>query len=239
MSARVDTVVADSPDAAAGFQPGDVVKSINGTTITDFTDLQRMISLGSGDPLNVTVDRSGTVVTLTATPQRQTSTDQFGNQQRTWMLGISRTTTPSDITVERYTVPQALAAATQETWFVVHSTVGYLVQVVAGRESPDQLGGPIRVAEVSAQVATLGIVPLINLAAILSISIGLINLFPIPMLDGGHLLYFGFEAVRGKPLSDRTQEIGFRIGFAAVLALMIFATSNDISDIWHRLSGTG
>ena len=125
-------------------------------------------------------------------------------------------------------MPHAALIATQETWFFTSRTLSYLFAVVAGRESADQLGGPIRVASVSAQVATLGLVALINLAAILSISIGLINLFPVPMLDGGHLLFFAVEAIRGKPLSERVQDVGFGLGFAAVLALMIFATWNDI-----------
>ncbi len=106
---------------------------------------------------------------------------------------------------ERFSVPQAAWLGAKETWFIVDRTISYLFGVVRGRESPDQLGGPIRVAEVSAQVATIGFVALVNLAAILSVSIGLLNLFPIPMLDGGHLLYFLFEAIRGKPLSERVQ----------------------------------
>jgi regulator of sigma E protease len=239
MTARIDSVVEGSAAATAGLQPGDVVKSINGAPVSDFSDLQRTISVSSGDALTIVVDRSGSDVTLSATPERKIVTDRFGNEQRLGVLGITRNTPAGDITTEHYSVPQALALATEETWFVVDRTLGYLVQVVAGREPPDQLGGPIRVAEVSAQVATLGIVALINLAAILSISIGLINLFPIPMLDGGHLLFFAVEAIRGRPLSERAQEIGFRIGFAAVLALMIFATGNDISSIWHRISGAG
>jgi regulator of sigma E protease len=145
------------------------------------------------------------------------------------VLGIQRTEIgPEDVIAESYSVPQAAILAVQETWFVTERTLSYLWGVIVGRESPDQLGGPIRVAEVSAQVATIGLVALINLAAILSISIGLINLFPVPMLDGGHLLFFAAEAIRGKPLSERVQEIGFRIGLAAVLMLMVFATWNDI-----------
>jgi regulator of sigma E protease len=239
MTARVDTIIEGSAAAGAGFKAGDIVRSINGAKIGDFSDLQRIVSISAGTPLAIVVDRNGTEVALNATPERQTLTDRFGNEQRLGVLGISRTTPADDITVQRYSVPDAFLLATEETWFVVDRTVSYLVQVVAGREPPDQLGGPLRVAEVSAQVATLGIVALINLAAILSISIGLINLFPIPMLDGGHLLYFAIEAIRGRALSERAQEIGFRIGFAAVLALMIFATGNDISSIWHRLSGAG
>jgi regulator of sigma E protease len=239
MTARVDTVIAGSAAANAGFQAGDVVKSINGSRVNDFTDLQRIVSVSAGNPLTIVVGRDGTDVSLNATPERQTITDRFGNEQRLGVLGISRTTPADDITVERYSVPEAAVLAAEETWFVVDRTISYLAQVVIGKEPPDQLGGPIRVAEVSAQVATLGIIALINLAAILSISIGLINLFPIPMLDGGHLLFFAVEALRGRPLSERAQEIGFRIGFAAVLALMIFATGNDISSIWHRISSAG
>ena len=99
---------------------------------------------------------------------------------------------------------------------------------MAGREAADQLGGPIRIAQISGQVASLGLLPLLNLVAVISVSIGFINLFPIPMLDGGHLLFYGIEAIRGKPLSESTQEIGFRIGLAFVLMLMIFATWNDL-----------
>jgi len=238
LTARVDSVVENSPAAKAGFQPGDIVKNINGSDIHDFSDLQRIVSVASGGTLAIVVGRNGSDVTLQATPERQSITDRFGNEQRTWMLGISRNSPASDVTVEHYSIPQALVRASEESWFVVHGTIGYLVQVVVGREPPDQLGGPIKVAEVSAQVATLGFIPLVSLAAYISISIGMMNLFPVPILDGGHLLFFGFEAVRGRPLSERTQEIGFRIGFAAVLALMIFAAGNDLG-IWRYVAGSG
>jgi regulator of sigma E protease len=228
MTARVDSVVPDSVAAAAGFQPGDIVKSIDGKPINSFTDVQRIVSVSANDTLTIVVQRGDKDLTLTAAPKLQQVTDQFGNEHRVGVLGIARNTTGADVITERYGLPRAAVLATQETWFVVSRTLSYLGQVATGRESADQLGGPLRVAEVSHQVATLGFVALINLAAILSISIGLINLFPIPMLDGGHLLFFGVEAVRGRPLSERVQEIGFRIGFAAVVMLMIFATWNDI-----------
>ncbi len=228
MTAQVDSVVPGSPAAAAGFEPGDIVKSIDGRPIGNFTDLQRIVSVNANDTLTIVVQRGDQKLTLKAAPTLQNVTDQFGNDHRVGVLGISRNSTAADVITERYSLPRAAVLATQETWFVVTRTLSYLGAVVTGRESADQLGGPIRVAEVSAQVATLGFVALINLAAILSISIGLINLFPIPMLDGGHLLFFGVEAARGRPLSDRVQEIGFRIGFAAVVMLMIFATWNDI-----------
>ncbi len=116
----------------------------------------------------------------------------------------------------------------QETWFVIDRTLSYIGGVVVGREAADQLGGPIRIAQISGQVATIGFVALIHLAAVLSVSIGLLNLFPIPLLDGGHLLFYSIEAMRGRPLSERAQEVGFRIGLAIVVMLMIFATFNDI-----------
>jgi regulator of sigma E protease len=225
---RVDTVLAGTPAERAGFKPGDVILSIDGRKIGNFTDLQRIVSISTGAQLAVVVARGGQEVKLLATPERQTIPDNFGNKHQVGVLGIQRNTLGDNTQVERFSVPAAFGLAVSETWFVTERTVSYLIGVVAGRESADQLGGPIRVAEVSAQVATIGFVALINLAAILSISIGLINLFPVPMLDGGHLLFFAVEAVRGRPLSDRAQDIGFRVGFAAVVMLMIFATWNDI-----------
>jgi regulator of sigma E protease len=225
---RVDAVVAGSAAEKAGFQPGDLILSIGGSKISNFSDLQRLVTISAGSPLSVVVSRGGKEVTLTATPELQEITDNFGNRHRVGVLGIQRNAGAGEVVTERFSPPEAFGMAVSETWFVVDRTVSYLVAVVAGRESADQLGGPLRVAEVSAQVATIGFVALINLAAILSVSIGLINLFPVPMLDGGHLLFFGLEAVRGKPLSERAQDIGFRIGFVAVVMLMIFATWNDI-----------
>jgi regulator of sigma E protease len=225
---RVDSIVAGSAAETAGFMPGDLIVSIDGVGIENFGDLQRIVSVSAGTPLSFVVDRNGSEVTLVATPELKEITDNFGNKHRVGVLGIQRSTTAEDIVAERYSLPRAVMMALSETWFVTERTLSYLVGVIAGRESADQLGGPIRVAEVSAQVATIGFVALINLAAILSISIGLINLFPVPMLDGGHLLFFAIEAVRGRPLSERAQDIGFRIGFVAVVMLMIFATWNDI-----------
>ncbi len=228
MTPRVDSVLPGSAAETAGFAAGDLVLSIDGTRVTSFSELQRLVSISAGSDLSVLVQRGERELALTVRPELKELTDRFGNKQRIGVLGVSRSTNGADIVVERYSLPQATWIATQETWFFASRTMTYLFSVIVGRESADQLGGPIRVATVSAQVATLGVVALINLAAILSISIGLINLFPIPMLDGGHLLFFAFEAVRGKPLSERVQDIGMRIGFAAVLMLMIFATWNDI-----------
>jgi regulator of sigma E protease len=135
---------------------------------------------------------------------------------------------------------QSLGVGVYETWYVVERTFDYIGKLIIGRESADQLSGPIRIAQVSGQVATMGgIGALISLVAVLSVSIGLINLFPIPLLDGGHLLFYAIEAARGRPLSDRAQEIGFRIGLAIVVMLMLFATWNDIIHLGSSFTGRG
>jgi len=134
----------------------------------------------------------------------------------------------SDVTTERVDPATALWLGMKETWFVVDRTLSYIGGIFTGREAADQIGGPLRIAQISGQVATLGLIPLIQLSAVLSISIGLLNLFPVPLLDGGHLLFYTVEAVRGRPLSERAQEMGFRIGLGLVLMLMVFATYHDI-----------
>jgi regulator of sigma E protease len=228
MSARVDAVQPDSAAAAAGFQPGDLVIAINGHPVESFADMQRIVSTSAGDTLAVTVERSGTEITLKATPALKEVKDTFGNVHRIGILGISRSMGAADMKLQPVPPPQAVWMGVEETWFVVDRTLSYIAGVIVGREAADQLGGPIRIAQMSGQVATMGFVALIHLAAVLSVSIGLLNLFPIPLLDGGHLLFYGIEALRGRPLSERAQEVGFRIGLAIVLMLMIFATFNDI-----------
>ena len=228
MSPRVDSVQPDSPAAAAGFQPGDLVVAIDGSAIDSFADMQRVVSESAGDPLHVTVERNGTKLVLTATPALKEVKDSFGNVHRIGILGITRSMAPEDLKFQPVSPPKAILMGAQETWFVIDRTLGYIGGVIIGREAADQLGGPIRIAQMSGQVASVGFVALIHLAAVLSVSIGLLNLFPIPLLDGGHLLFYSIEALRGRPLSERAQEVGFRIGLAIVLMLMIFATFNDI-----------
>jgi regulator of sigma E protease len=227
-TARVDKVEASSAAAAAGFQVGDVVTSINGTKIESFTDMQRIVSVNAGDKLNFTVKRGDQVVQLTATPELREVKDPFGNVHRQGVLGITRQTAAGDVLTERVDPATAFLLGVKETWFVIDRTLSYIGGVFTGREAADQVGGPLRIAQISGQVATIGMVALINLAAVLSISIGLLNLFPVPLLDGGHLLFYLVEAVRGRPLSERAQEMGFRIGLGLVLMLMVFATYNDI-----------
>ena len=227
-TARVDAVQPGSAAQAAGFKPGDLVLSIGGAKIESFSDMQRIVSISAGEPIMVVVERGGVEVTLRAIPEMRELKDNFGNVHKLGVLGISRSMAPGDIKTEKAGPIQAVVMGAQETWFVVDRTLSYIGGIFAGREAADQLGGPIRIAQVSGQVATAGFTALLHLTAVLSVSIGLLNLFPIPLLDGGHLLFYMFEAARGKPLSERAQEIGFRIGLAIVVMLMIFATFNDI-----------
>jgi regulator of sigma E protease len=227
-TARVDSVQENSAAAAAGFKPGDIVTAINGSTIDSFTDMQRFVSTQAGVPLVFTVKRGDAVVSLTGTPQLREMKDAFGNVHRIGVLGITRSTHPGDTVTQPVNPATAVWLGVKETWFVVDRTVAYIGGIFAGRESADQVGGPIRIAQISGQVATIGLAALIHLAAVLSVSIGLLNLFPVPLLDGGHLLFYAIEAIRGKPLSERSQELGFRVGLALVLMLMLFATYNDI-----------
>ena len=203
-TARVDTVQPGSAAAAAGFQSGDVVMAIDGNAIGSFSEMQRIVSIRAGEKLTFTVKRGDSTLQLQGTPELKEVKDNFGNVHRLGVLGI------------------------KETWFVVDRTLAYIGGVFAGREAADQVGGPLRIAQISGQVATIGLEALVHLAAVLSISIGLLNLFPVPLLDGGHLLFYAVEAVRGRPLSERAQEMGFRIGLGLVLMLMVFATYNDI-----------
>jgi len=231
-TARVDTVQPNSAAQAAGFQSGDLVVGINGVRIDSFAEMQRIVSISAGETLNVEVERGGTLVTLKAVPDRREMKDNFGNVHRLGVLGISRSMQPGDIRTEKVGPVTAVGMGAAETWFVVDRTLSYIGGIFSGREAADQLGGPIRIAQVSGQVATAGFVALLHLTAVLSVSIGLLNLFPIPLLDGGHLMFYGIEAVRGRPMSERAQEYGFRVGLALVLMLMIFATFNDIKGIF-------
>jgi regulator of sigma E protease len=227
-SARVDTVQPGSAAEAAGFKPGDLVTAINGEKIDNFSDMQRIVSINAGETLTIDVDRGGALINLKAVPQLKELKDNFGNVHRLGVLGISRSMSPGDIKTEKAGPLRAIVMGAQETWFVVDRTLAYIGGVFVGREAADQLGGPIRIAQVSGQVATAGFTALIHLTAVLSVSIGLLNLFPVPLLDGGHLLFYAIETIRGRPLSERAQEVGFRIGLAIVVMLMIFATFNDI-----------
>ncbi len=227
-SARVDDIIKGGAAEAAGFTRGDVIVAIGATEITSFADMQRVVRTHPNEELVFTVKRGESTVSLRATPALKEVKDSFGNVHRIGVIGISRSLSPEDARTQPVDPLTAVGLGVKETWFVIERTFAYIAGVIVGREAADQVGGPIRIAQISGQVATIGIGALMHLAAVLSVSIGLLNLFPVPLLDGGHLLFYAIESVRGKPLSERAQEMGFRIGLALVLMLMIFATYNDI-----------
>ncbi|KZD24553.1 RIP metalloprotease RseP [Tardiphaga robiniae] len=227
-TAKVDSIQAGSAAEKAGFQSGDIIKAIDGKVIGSFSDMQRIVGTKAGEQLAFSVKRGEVTVELKGTPELREVKDSFGNVHRLGVLGITRATAVGEATTERVNPATAFVLGVKETWFVVDRTIAYIGGVFTGREAADQIGGPMRIAQISGQVATIGLTALIHLAAVLSISIGLLNLFPVPLLDGGHLLFYAVEAVRGRPLSERAQEMGFRIGLGLVLMLMVFATYNDI-----------
>jgi len=227
-TARVDKIEANSAAAKAGFQVGDIVTAIDGKTIGSFSDMQRIVGVHAGDQLTFTIKRGDSTLQLKGTPEQREVKDPFGNAHRLGVMGITRATSPGDVVTERVDPATAFWLGVKETWFVVDRTFAYIGGIFTGREAADQVGGPLRIAQISGQVATIGLAALIHLTAVLSISIGLLNLFPVPLLDGGHLLFYAVEVVRGRPLSERAQEMGFRIGLGLVLMLMVFATYNDI-----------
>lgn len=208
----------------AGLMPGDVIRSIDGTAIQRFEEIRQIVSLKPGLPLVLTVERSGRSVALTATPEVSEVTDRFGNVHRVGLLGISR----AGMDYVRHDPLTAVWQAGREVTGMVGGTFTALGQMIRGDRGTEELGGPLRIAQMSGEVAQTGAYALIWFMAFLSVNLGMINLFPVPLLDGGHLLFYAFEAVRGKPLPPRAQEYGFRIGLALVLTLMVFATWNDL-----------
>ena len=221
-------VVADSVAAQAGLTTGDRIQSVDGFAVRGFEDFQRLVSTSPDRSISIVVDRQGADKTIVLTPQATESKDMFGKIHRIGRIGVSRNVSQSDITLYRPNPVEAVGMTSEEIRFIVERTGAFLGDFFVGRGDVKELGGPVKVAQVSSEVASLGVVALINLMALLSLNIGLFNLFPIPMLDGGHLMYFLVEAIRGRPLSPRVQEIGFRFGLALVFTLTIFTLYNDL-----------
>ena len=220
----VGDVVPDSAAAKAGIQPGDRFAAIDGSAIERFEDVQLIVRQNPERAIEVVVLRDGREVVLTAVPTVSELTDNFGSRHRIGLLGVTRT----GVEYARHDPISAVWRATRETGSLTVGTLEAVGQMIIGARSTDELGGPLRIAQMSGQVAEAGLVTVIWFMAILSINLGLINLFPVPMLDGGHLLFYGIEALRGRPLGERAQEFGFRIGIALVFSLILFVTWNDL-----------
>jgi regulator of sigma E protease len=219
------------PGSAAergGIRPGDTITQIDGRAIERFEDVQQAVALNGGGPMRIVVTRDGREVALDVTPQMTERTDRFGNVHRIGLLGLGR----SGVEYVRRDPITACWRAIGETWSLSSGTLKAIWQMIVGARTTDELGGPLRIAQMSGEVAQGGIVAIVWFMAVLSVNLGLINLFPIPVLDGGHLLFYVAEAILGRPLGQRAQEYGFRIGLALVLTLMVFATWNDLVHLY-------
>jgi regulator of sigma E protease len=223
----VGAVTPGSAAQAAGIKPGDLITAIDGQPVNDFLQLPEIIGLSAGQDLAITLVRDGQSLILHATPRVTRLRDPLGDMSNRPALGIqvSSKVTPTRIALNPI---QALGAACGRTWDIVTGSLSGLKQMVTGRTDSSQLMGTLGMARASQKFAEQGLLALISLAAFISVSLGLVNLFPIPVLDGGHLLYYGCEAVLGRPLGERVQEAGFRFGLVLVLGLVIFSVWNDV-----------
>jgi len=227
MTPRVESLRPGEVAEAAGFKPGDMIRSINGKPIASWSELQRIVQVSAEVPLSFVVERDGQEVALTATPKLRVLDTPFG-KNRVGLIGLNGSARPDDWKVQRFGVLESVNQGVKETLYIAERTLVLIGGLIVGAESLDQVSGPIGTGYVAGKVAAFGFAALMNLTAVLSVSIGLLNLMPIPMLDGGHLLFHAIEAVKGKPLSERVQEYGFRLGFVFVIALMLFTTFNDL-----------
>ena len=223
----IGQVTPGSPAAEAGIKSGDLITKVDGTEITDFQQLPQIISVSGGSTLAIGIRRAGQDMTIQVTPRLMRTRDVLGNNTSQMVIGV-RHDPKAPVTHERYGPVGAFGAACKDTWAITKGTLLGIGQMIRGRASTDQLSGPVGIAKMTRQVADFGFLPLLNLVAILSVSIGLANLFPIPLLDGGHLLYYACEAVLGRPLGARAQDVGFRLGLVLVLGLMLLTTWNDL-----------
>jgi len=217
----VGGVQADSAAAEAGFQPGDEIVAVNGRDIIRFAELSLAVQRSDGAPMTFTVERDGETRQIEVAPRATTYVTPEGEEITLHRVGIAAETGP-------FGPVSSVGRAVDETVTLTIVTFRALGEMIVGERGTEELGGPIRIAQMSGDVAQIGVVALVWFMAILSINLGLINLFPVPMLDGGHLLFYAVEALRGRPLSERAQEYGFRLGLALVLTLMLFVTWNDL-----------
>ncbi len=242
----IGNVTPDSAAAAAGLLAGDRIVEVNNKQINDFYDVRSIVQLATGDSLTIKVDRDGELVSVVAVPRREEIEDAFGNKVKMGLLGISSN---GEVEFKKFGPLEAVGASVKEVVRIISTTFRFIGRLVQGKESAEQLGGPVKMAKYAGQAASLGfgdrisdeasfgdrlrisLVNWINLAAFISVSIGFLNLLPIPVLDGGHLVYYGYEAVAGRPVGPRVQMIGYQIGLLLLVSFMVFVTWNDISGL--------
>ena len=229
--AVINEVQKDSPAMVAGLKDNDIVVSIDGNEVKSIMEVLKYIMMSTDEFINFTVNRYDQDLTFRVKPNIVEGEDNLGNKISKRMVGIKLGAYNNEVNHVKLGPTKALFYAVNEVYYVSTSSLKYIGSMIAGNGDTSQLGGPIRIAKISGQVAEFGILPFISLMAYISISLGLINLFPIPMLDGGHLMFYGIEKVLGRPLSQKTQEGFFRIGMFLLLSSMFFTTFNDLKDV--------
>jgi regulator of sigma E protease len=229
--AVINEVQKDSPAMVAGLKDNDIVVSIDGNKVKSIMDVSKYIMMSTDEFINFTVNRYDQDLTFRLKPNIVEGEDNLGNKISKRMVGIKLGAYNNEVNHVKLGPAKALFYAINEVYYVSTSSLKYIGSMIAGNGDTSQLGGPIRIAKISGQVAEFGILPFVSLMAYISISLGLINLFPIPMLDGGHLMFYGIEKILGRPLSQKTQEGFFRIGMFLLLSLMFFTTFNDLKDV--------
>ena len=242
---RVAAAVPGSPAAEAGFQPRDLIVAVNGRPILDRQDVTRTVLMSAGDPIRFTVDRGGRQLVLTATPERQLVEDEIAGRVRIARVGLDMQPLREDFSFRRLNPVEAFGKGIETIGSTVGTTATYIGRIFAGKESGDLLNGPIGIAKAAGGVTQLAVaanpdpgwmaanlaLSFLSFAALVSIGIGIVNLLPIPVLDGGHLLFYGYEAVARRPVPARVQEVGYRVGLALLAGLMLFATWNDLQKL--------
>ena len=214
----------------AGFEAGDRILSVDDVPMESFSDIGRYVSSRPGQTMDFKIEREGEMIHLQATSQLRETSDSFGNKQKIGMIGIRSDLAQSNVQIRRFGFFEALTSSINDSWYVVETTFRFLRDAIAGRQDITQLSGPLGIAKMSNDFAKAGVVNFIHFIGFLSVSIGLINLFPIPILDGGHLMFYAIEAIRGRPVNAKIQKIAYNIGMITIFALMIFAFKNDLTN---------
>jgi regulator of sigma E protease len=229
--AQIQEVQKDSPAFNSGIKSGDIILSINNRKITSILDVSTYINTSTKENIDIKVSRNNNDITLKVKPEIIKSEDSLGNQMNKKIIGIKISPPNNKFNRERLGPASALFYAVKETWFVTQASLDFIVSMFKGKGDTTQLGGPIKIAKITGQVAQHGLIAFLSIMAYISISLGFINLLPIPMLDGGHLMFYAFEKILGRPLTQRTQEGFFRIGLFLLISLMFFTTFNDLRDL--------
>jgi regulator of sigma E protease len=229
----VGAVVPNTAAAEAGLRPGDKILSVAGRETPNFDDIRSVVMLRPNETVALRVERDGTIRQIPVRLKSDTETDPFGQKFNRGLLGVYPTTG----TLQRLPIYKAVPEAASYTLLITRSMIDGLGQIVTGRRGTEDVGGPIKIAQIAGQQAALGALPFVQLLALFSINLGFINLLPVPMLDGGHLFFYAVEAVRRRPLSARALDWAFRGGLAVILALVVFTTINDLGSLglWDRL----